>query len=92
MNRLQNMQSGQDSFVRNMMEITKENIHGFFRKRLESYLYMYWKMPEYTNVRPREEKHLCDFLKHYKMLEKRQKSEGMKSPEDFWRFVMFELL
>ena len=26
------------------------------------------------------------------MLEKRQKSEGMKSPEDFWRFVMFELL
>ena len=28
----------------------------------------------------------------YKMLEKRQKSEGMKSPEDFWRFVMFELL
>ena len=25
-------------------------------------------------------------------LEKRQKSEGMKSPEDFWRFVMFELL
>jgi len=22
------------------------------------------------------------------MLEKRQKSEGMKSPEDFWRFVM----
>lgn len=32
------------------------------------------------------------FVKHYKMLEKRQKSEGMKSPEDFWRFVMFELL
>jgi len=26
------------------------------------------------------------------MLEKRQKSEGMKSLEGFWRFVMFELL
>ena len=41
-------------------------LDGFFRKRLESYLPMFWKTQEYTNVRPREEKHSCVFLKHYK--------------------------
>ena len=64
--RLRNMQSGLRSFFRNIRKSQKKTSMAFFRKRLESYLPMFWKMQEYTNVRPREEKHSCVFLKHYK--------------------------
>lgn len=40
------------------------------------YLPMFWKMQEYTNVRPREEKHSCVFLKHYKTEMKRIFGKG----------------
>ena len=53
-------------FLPKYPEITFVYSMAFFRKRLESYLPMFWKMQEYTNVRPREEKHSCVFLKHYK--------------------------
>ena len=66
MNRLRNMQSGLRSSFRNIRKSQKKTSMAFFRKRLESYLPMFWKTQEYTNVRPREEKHLCVFLKHYK--------------------------
>ena len=58
--------SGLRSFFRNIRKSQKKTSMAFFRKRLESYLPMFWKMQEYTNVRPREEKHSCVFLKHYK--------------------------
>lgn len=53
-------------FLPKYPEITKKISMAFFRKRLESYLPMFWKMQEYTNVRTREEKPSCVFLKHYK--------------------------
>ena len=71
MNRLRNMQSGLRSSFRNIRKLQKKTSMAFFRKRLESYLPMFWKMQEYTNVRPREEKHSCVFLKHYKNWNKR---------------------
>ena len=50
MNRLRNMQSGLKFLPRNIRKSQKENIHGILQKELESYLPMFWKTQEYTNV------------------------------------------
>ncbi len=54
------------------------------------YLYMYLRNAGVYKCTEEGREAFLRFVKNiYKMLEKRQKSEGMKSPEDFWRFVMF---